>query len=143
MSAIAKLRQGWNAHLPSIVQPAGGDGRFPYISPQQLATLETTMKYDFNVLEKRARELSYSGRIADAMKIYYFMADGDPSLDGGYLAMKIAEGFEKLGDLHAAKYWYRRAVEENAARDDCFEALQRLEGVNIDGLIPPREYVIS
>ena len=101
------------------------------------------MKYDFNVLEKRATDLVESGRVNDALKIYFFMADGDPSLDGGYLGMKIAECYEALGDLHAAKYWYGRAVEENIARDSCFEALQRLEGVSIDELVPPAEYAIQ
>ena len=89
------------------------------------------MRYDFNVLEKRAKELINSGRISDALKIYYFMADGDPSLDGGYLGMKIAESYEALGDLHAAKYWYGRAVEENSARDNCLKARERLAHVNI------------
>ncbi len=101
------------------------------------------MKYNFNVLEKRSAELIASGCVRDALRIYFFMADGDLSLDGGYLGMKIAECYEKLGDLQAAKYWYRRAVEENIARDNCFEALQRLEGVNIDDLVPPKEYVVS
>jgi tetratricopeptide (TPR) repeat protein len=101
------------------------------------------MKYNFNVLEKRARELIDAGRISDALKIYFFMADGDPSLDGGYLGMKIAECYEAIGDLQVAKYWYGRAVEENIGRDNCFEALQRLEGVSIDDLVPPEEYVIS
>jgi len=101
------------------------------------------MRYDFNVLEKRAKELTDSGRMDDALKIYYFMADGDPSLDGGYLGMKIAESYEALGDLHAAKYWYGRAVEENSARDNCSKARERLAHVNIDELVPPEEYVIE
>jgi hypothetical protein len=71
------------------------------------------------------------------------MADGDPSLDGGYLGMKIAECYEALGDLYAAKYWYHRAVEENPARDNCSEALKGLADVNIDELAPPEEYVIE
>jgi hypothetical protein len=42
--------------------------------------------YDFNHLEAIARKLLDDGNAADAMKIYLFMADGDNSLDGGYLA---------------------------------------------------------
>lgn len=99
------------------------------------------MKYDFNVLEKRADELINSGRPQDALKIYMFMADGDTSLDAGYLGKKIAQCYEKMGDLHAAKYWYGRAVEENPeVRVDCQEARKRLEYVNIDDLISPEDY---
>lgn len=101
------------------------------------------MKYNFNVLEKRAIELIGSSRANDALKIYFFMADGDPSLDGGYLGMKIAECYETLGDLHAAKYWYGRAVEQNIARDSCFEALQRLGSVSINESVSPADYVVS
>jgi hypothetical protein len=36
------------------------------------------MKYDFNVLEKRAKDLVESGQLKEAMKIYFFMSDGDP-----------------------------------------------------------------
>jgi hypothetical protein len=57
--------------------------------------------------------------------------------------MKIARCYETLGDLHAAKYWYGRGVDENIARDNRFEALQRQEGVNIKELVPPEEYVVS
>jgi hypothetical protein len=49
------------------------------------------MKYDFNVLERRAADLIKAGRPQDALRIYLFMADGDPSLDGGYLGKRIAE----------------------------------------------------
>ena len=93
------------------------------------------MKYDFNVLEKRARELINANRPSDAIKIYLFMADGDRSLDAGYLAMRLAECYEQVGDLHAAKYWYGRAIEENPTLHDRIEARKRLEGVIIDELV--------
>jgi hypothetical protein len=95
------------------------------------------MRYDFNVLERRAQELLNSGRPSDAIRIYFFMADGDPSLDAGYLGKRIAECYEGMGQLYAAKYWYGRAVEENpVVRSDCIEARKRLEEVvNIDDLI--------
>jgi hypothetical protein len=65
------------------------------------------------------------------------MADGDPSLDGGYLAEKIAECYESMGYLYAAKYWYGRAVEENPeVRLASALSLERLEAeVTIDDLI--------
>lgn len=93
------------------------------------------MRYDFNVLEKKAKELVEARRHSDAIKIYLFMADGDRSLDGGYLGMKLGECYETLNDLHAAKYWYGRAVEENPTRDAFSRARARLENVNIDSLI--------
>jgi hypothetical protein len=49
------------------------------------------MRYDFNVLEKRAKQLLVENRPADAIKIYLFMADGDQSLDAGYLGLKIGQ----------------------------------------------------
>jgi hypothetical protein len=94
------------------------------------------MNYDFNELEEKAEQLLTSGRPHDAVKIYLFMADGDQSLDGGYLAKRIAQCYEQMKDLHAAKYWYGRAVEENAeARVDCVEARKRLDSVTIDDVL--------
>ena len=37
------------------------------------------------MLEMRALELAEAGSIKDVLRIYLWMADGDPSLDGGYL----------------------------------------------------------
>jgi tetratricopeptide (TPR) repeat protein len=94
------------------------------------------MRYDFNTLEQRARDLIEAGRERDAISIYLLMADGDPSLDGGYLGKRLAECYEAIGDLHAAKYWYGRAVEENpTARADCAVARERLATVTIDELL--------
>jgi hypothetical protein len=94
------------------------------------------MKYDFNALERRAKDLLRDRRPQDAIKIYLFMSDGDQSLDGGYLGEKIAQCHECMGDLHAAKYWYGRAVEENpVVRVDAVAARERLRGVTIDDLL--------
>jgi hypothetical protein len=92
----------------SIDAPVDG-----YTSIWARSQREGTMSYDFNVLEKAAKELVLSGRPHDAVKIYLFMADGDQSLDGGYLGEKLGGCYEMVGDLHAAKYWYGRAVDEN------------------------------
>jgi tetratricopeptide (TPR) repeat protein len=98
--------------------------------------MRLTMKHDFNKLEEKARALLVSGLPHEAIKIYLFMADGDQSLDGGYLAKKIAECYEAMKDLHAAKYWYGRAIEENpVVRVDCAEARKGLECVTIDDLL--------
>jgi len=94
------------------------------------------MKYDFNFLERTATELIVTGKLEDAVAVYLFMADGDPSLDGGYLGKRLAECYEAMGDLHAAKYWYGRAIEENPqVRIDCIEARKRLENINIDHIV--------
>lgn len=98
--------------------------------------------YDFNVLEKKAKSFLKLDRPHDAVKIYLYMADGDQSLDGGYLGKMLGQSYEAMGDLHAAKYWYGRAVEENPeVRTDCLEALNRLKNVTIDELIadPPHD----
>ena len=101
------------------------------------------MKYDFNVLEKRSQELIDSSRTREAIRIYLFMADGDPSLDAGYLGKKLGECYERIGDLHAAKYWYGRAVEENpTVRLDCIAARKRLEEVTINDLVSPDMYIV-
>ena len=94
------------------------------------------MNYDFNKLEAKAQNLLDLGLPHEADKIYLFMADGDQSLDGGYLGKRIAECYEKMNDLHAAKYWYGRAIEENPDfLVDCAEARKRLESITIDGLL--------
>lgn len=100
------------------------------------------MRVDFNALEQRARELVESSRWKEAMRIYLFMADGDPSLDAGYLGEKIAECYEALGDPHSARYWYGRAVEENPeVRTKSVAARKRLSGFGIDDLVPKRAFL--
>jgi len=88
-------------------------------------------RYDFNVFERRAKELIAADRPKDAIAIYLFMADGDPSLDAGYLAERIGHCCELLGEFHAARWWYGRAVEENPEIARYEEARRRLEHVPI------------
>jgi tetratricopeptide (TPR) repeat protein len=93
------------------------------------------MSLDFNDLEKSASIFVSKKRYLDAIKIYLHMALGDPSLDAGYLGFKIGECYEKSGDLHAAKYWYGRAVEENPEIDAYTSARDKLSHININNLI--------
>lgn len=96
--------------------------------------------YDFNRLERQAKDLIATGKAADAIKIYLFMADGDQSLDAGYLGERLGECYEKIGDLHAAKYWYGRAVEENPdVRLTSVAARQRLHEVSIEAFLGDAE----
>jgi hypothetical protein len=47
--------------------------------------------------ERSAVKLKELGRWQDALEVYMFMADGDPSLDAGYLGTSIAECYEAMG----------------------------------------------
>lgn len=100
---------------------------------------ESRMKnsaYDFNELEMAAARHMSAGHYDRALAIYFYMSDGDPSLDGGYLGKRMAQCYEALGELHAAKYWYGRAIEENPIVNvDCSEARARLGNVTIDDLV--------
>ncbi len=93
------------------------------------------MKVDFNQLEKAADRLMSMEKFNDACAIYYFMADGDPSLDAGYLGFKIGVCYEKRGDMQAAKYWYGRAVDENPTIQRYIDAKNRLVDIGVEPLI--------
>jgi len=97
------------------------------------------MSWDPNRAADRAQEMCASGRPEDAIKLYLYLADGDPSLDGGYLGKKLGECYEKLRDYHAAYYWYGRAVEENPdVRKDCLAARARIASMSsVDYLMRP------
>lgn len=91
---------------------------------------------DFNNLEDRALKLFNNGRYKDALRIYFFMADGDNSLDGGYLGIRLAECYLGLGDKVAAYYWYGRAIEENPEVNKyCKKLRNELGRINVDDLI--------
>ncbi|WP_421358018.1 hypothetical protein [Agrobacterium rosae] len=93
-------------------------------------------RYDFNHLERISKKYIDDGNVADAIKIYLFMSDGDPSLDAGYLGERLGVCYEQVGDLHAAKYWYGRAVEENpTVRLEAAQAYERLSNVGIEHLL--------
>jgi hypothetical protein len=52
------------------------------------------------------------------------------------LGEKIGECYESLGDIPAARYWYRRAVEENPqVRLTSVAARSRLGEENFDELV--------
>ena len=107
---------------------------------QTFACYHASMAYDFNKLETTAASLKDEGRYRDALCIYLWMADGDASLDGGYLGGRIAECYERLGEADAARYWYGRAIEENpAVRLDEAAALARLGNISIAEFCGPEE----
>lgn len=90
------------------------------------------MKHDFNRLERLGQDFIRNGQIDDALKIYFFMADGDNSLDGGYVGMQIGRCYEHKGDLVAARYWYGRAVEENPEVQQYRERRDGVPVINVD-----------
>lgn len=100
------------------------------------------MDYDPNLLEKIANKLDKEGNYRDSIKLYLYMAAGDPSLDGGYIGKRLGELYEATNDLHAAVFWYGRAVEENPiVRVDCEKSLERLKYVNIQDIVSMHEKI--
>jgi hypothetical protein len=101
------------------------------------------MVYDFNVFEKTAWGYVEAGRYADAIRIYLFMADGDNSLDGGWLGWRLGICYEGLGDLHASYYWHGRAIEENPeVRLESKAARERLRPlVGLDDLVKGQGHI--
>jgi tetratricopeptide (TPR) repeat protein len=94
------------------------------------------MVYDFNRFERSAVKLKELRRWQDALEVYMFMADGDPSLDAGYLGTRMAECYEAMGRLREAKYWHGRAIEENpGVRLDSEEALRRIGDMPVEHLL--------
>ncbi|MDP1753153.1 MAG: hypothetical protein Q8L22_27170 [Reyranella sp.] len=103
--------------------------------------------YEFNILESRAAELLKEGRARDVLRIYTLMADGDPSLDAGYLAERFGQCYELLGEPYMAKYWYGKAIEEAGGplgRSHSAARRERLEKtVTLDDLVARELYVFS
>ncbi len=104
--------------------------------PSAVATTRAKMgRFDFNFLERRAADFIVAGRSGNAMAIYLYMANGDPSLDANYLGERIGRCCELLGDLHGAIWWYGSAIEENPEVPLYVEARRRLNDVSIEHLL--------
>jgi len=95
-------------------------------------------QHDFNDLEIAAERHLKAGEVRKALAIYFFMADGDPSLDGGHLGERIATCYRALGEAHAAKYWYGRAIEENPeVNAGCADRIRELGDLDIAPFVEP------
>jgi hypothetical protein len=93
-------------------------------------------EFDFSELEVAADRHLQGGEPRKALAIYFYMADGDPSLDGGHLGERIATCYHALGDVHAAKYWYGRAIEENPnVNADCADRIRELGDLDITSFV--------
>jgi tetratricopeptide (TPR) repeat protein len=90
---------------------------------------------DFDTLQAFADRSLSEGRFGTALAVYLHMAEGDPSLDGGSLGHAIGECYEKLGQPHAARYWYRRAVEENPSIELYRRDFERMGSVGVEDLL--------
>lgn len=68
-------------------------------------------RYDVIHLKRTPKKDINDGKVTDAIKIYFFMSHGR-SRDACYLGERLGICYDRLGGLHAAKYWYGRAVQE-------------------------------
>ena len=91
---------------------------------------------DFNELEYLAKQALETGNVERAAQIYAFMADGDTSLDGGYLGEQLGKCFELMKMSYVARFWFRRAIEENPEVSTyACTALARLDALPITNLV--------
>ncbi|MGA0596472.1 hypothetical protein [Enterovirga sp. CN4-39] len=90
---------------------------------------------DPNEMQAFADRCVQTGRFETAIAMYLHMAEGDPSLDGGSLGHAIGACYEGLGDLHAARYWYGRAAEENPAIELYRRDFERMANVRAEDLL--------
>ncbi len=140
MNPKGRCRFGVKSLYGNSALPRDMEASWPSSCARRRATGEPIGKemthQDFNHLERTAKKLIDDGNVVDAIKIYLFLSDGDPSLDAGYLGERLGICYEQLGDLHAAKYWYGRAVDENPeVRLEAAQAYERLSNVGIDHLV--------
>lgn len=99
-------------------------------------------KIDFNELETAAGFFIQNEDFGKAICIYLSMADGDSSLDGGYIGEMLGRCYEAQNCLIAANYWFGRAIEENPeVRSYSIQARDRLKSVGIDSIM--NEFRIS
>lgn len=101
---------------------------------------------DENELRSRADSLRSNGHFQNAIDVYLYLADGDPSLDAGWYAIQIAECYESLGRMAEARYWAARAKDENPTVPDRLEIAQRLGPIrlaHVDGSPPAEQWSSS
>ena len=90
---------------------------------------------DVNLLLFCAKEAYANDNVSDALAVYLLLADGDPSLDGGFTGFQIARCYEKAGDLFSAKYWAGRAVEENPGIEEYVKYRNSFDNLSLEGII--------
>jgi tetratricopeptide (TPR) repeat protein len=90
---------------------------------------------DTNSLQALADRCVREGRYETAISVYLYLADGDPSLDGGSLGHALGECYERLGERYAARFWYGRAAEENPAIELYRRDYERTRAVRVEELV--------
>jgi tetratricopeptide (TPR) repeat protein len=90
---------------------------------------------DVNAVMSTANWFRNEGDFQSALELYLFLADGDPSLDGGWLGVQIAECYEALGRMNEARYWAGRAENENPTLPDRREIRERLGSIDVDDMV--------
>ncbi len=119
-----------------------GQRRVPY-SLARRTTLEaqghpfvqfTDINDEYRWLDDRMEK----GEYRRAAARFYALMDGDPSLEAGCNAEKLAACYDAMGEVQPARYWYRRAVEENPETHQHARARRQiLEAHNVDHLVNP------
>ncbi len=97
--------------------------------------MSDTPLLDYNLLYYCANNAFQKGDYKEALAIYLFLATGDGSLEAGWTGSWIAKCYEKLGDLHSAKYWASRACEENPAIEEYVQLKNLFDSVSIDDVV--------
>ncbi len=97
--------------------------------------MSDTPLLDYNLLNYCANNAFEKGDYKEALAIYLFLATGDGSLEAGWTGFWVAKCYEKLGDLHSAKYWASRAYEENPTIEQYVEYKSSLDNINIDDVV--------
>ncbi|WP_296084042.1 hypothetical protein [uncultured Agrobacterium sp.] len=69
-------------------------------------------RYDVIHLNGMLKRCINGGKVADPSRFTFSRQMGDRSRDEDYLGERLGICYERLGGLHAAKYWYGRAVQE-------------------------------
>lgn len=90
---------------------------------------------DSETLQTFADRCLREGRVGTALAVYLHMAEDDPSLDGGSLGHAIGECYESLAQPHAARYWYRRAADENPEVELYRRDFERMRSVRVEDLL--------
>ena len=83
-------------------------------------------------LRRKAASLRANGFSQQALEIYLFLCDGDPSFDTGGDAVRVAECYETLGRMTEARYWAARAAEQGPSLPDRKALGERLGAIALD-----------
>jgi hypothetical protein len=90
---------------------------------------------DLNNIVAKIDKLIHEERYNDALFLLYYISIDDPSLEAGYYAYLIGKCYEETNNITGARFWYKRAVEENPEVTQYSSALDRTEEMDIESMI--------